>query len=45
MNRMTFLFRLEDKAGAPADPPTFRTAAPNWRGDSIDFGRTTLSGH
>ena len=33
---MTFLFKLETKDGAAADPPTFRTAVPNWRpGDTI----------
>jgi hypothetical protein len=31
-----FVFRLEREDGTPADPPTFRTAVPNWRaGDTI----------
>jgi hypothetical protein len=35
-----FLFRLETPEGAPADPPTFSTAVPNWRpGDVIPLGR------
>jgi hypothetical protein len=37
---MAFSFRLEDEDGAPADPPTLRTAVPDWRsGDSIPLGR------
>jgi hypothetical protein len=29
--------------GAPADPPTLKTAVPNWRpGDTIPLGRRTL---
>jgi hypothetical protein len=40
---MAFLFRLEDEDGTAADPPTFRTAVPNWRpGDTIPLGRRTL---
>jgi hypothetical protein len=40
---MAFLFRLEDEDGTPADPPTFRTAVPNWRpGDTIPLGRRAL---
>jgi hypothetical protein len=40
---MAFLFRLEDEDGTPADPPTFRTAVPNWRpGDTIPLGKRTL---
>jgi hypothetical protein len=36
---MTFLFKLETPEGAPADPPTFRTAVPSWRvGDEIPRG-------
>jgi hypothetical protein len=35
-----FVFRLEREDGTPADPPTFRTAVPNWRaGDTIPIGR------
>lgn len=37
---MTFTFKLEHEDGTPADPPTFRTAAPTWRaGDTIPLGR------
>jgi hypothetical protein len=40
---MTFLFKLETRDGAAADPPTFRTAVPNWRaGDQIPLGRRSL---
>jgi hypothetical protein len=40
---MAFFYRLEDKAGNPADPPTFRTAVPNWRaGDVIPLGHRSL---
>jgi hypothetical protein len=40
---MAFAYRLEDKAGAPADPPTFSTAVPNWRaGDVIPLGGRSL---
>jgi hypothetical protein len=38
-----FVFKLELADGSPADPPTFKTAAPNWRaGDTIPLspGRT-----
>jgi hypothetical protein len=35
-----FLFRLETAEGVPADPPTLRSAVPNWRvGDVIPLGR------
>jgi hypothetical protein len=27
---MTFTFRLEQQDGTPADPPTLRSAVPNW---------------
>jgi hypothetical protein len=38
-----FLFRLETPDGAPAEPPTFDTATPNWRpGDVIPLGKRTL---
>jgi hypothetical protein len=34
-----FTFRLEFADGTPADPPSFRAAAPNWRrGDTIHLG-------
>ena len=40
---MAFMFKLEQKDGAPADPPTFRTAVPNWSaGDTIPLGGRTL---
>jgi hypothetical protein len=38
-----FLFRLETADGAPADPPTFATAVPNWSlGDVIPLGHRAL---
>jgi hypothetical protein len=41
-SQMAFLFRLETADGAPAEPPTLHTAAPNWRpGDTIPLGRST----
>ena len=40
---MAFMFRLEQEDGSPADPPTFKTALPNWTaGDTIPLGRRTL---
>jgi hypothetical protein len=40
---MAFMFRLEDEAGNPADPPMLQSAVPNWRpGDSIPLGGRTL---
>jgi hypothetical protein len=34
---------LSSKTGAPADPPTFDTAVPNWRpGDTIPLGRDRM---
>ena len=37
------LFRLETKDGAPADPPKFESAVPDWRpGRSIYFGDSAL---
>jgi hypothetical protein len=40
---MAFLFRLETRQGVAAEPPTFKTAVPNWRaGDTIPLGRRTL---
>jgi hypothetical protein len=36
---MAFLFKLETRDGAAADPPTFATAVPGWRpGDTIPPG-------
>jgi hypothetical protein len=38
-----FLFRLETRDGAPAEPSTLSAAVPNWRpGDAIYLGRRTL---
>jgi hypothetical protein len=38
-----FLFRLETREGGPAEPPTLRSALPNWRiGDEIPLGRRSL---
>jgi hypothetical protein len=35
-----FTFKLECEDGAPAEPPTLKTAVPNWRaGDTIPLGR------
>jgi hypothetical protein len=35
-----FTFKLELADGTPADPPTLRTAVPNWNpGDTIPLGR------
>ncbi len=40
---MAFMFRLEGEDGARADPPTFKTAVPNWSaGDTIPLGSRTL---
>lgn len=40
---MAFLFRLETAEGVPAEPPTLRSAVPNWQaGDTIPLGRRTL---
>jgi hypothetical protein len=39
-NRTTFAFKLERPDGTPADPPTIRSAVPNWKtGDTIPMGR------
>jgi hypothetical protein len=36
---MVFSFRLEDEHGAPAEPPTLKSAVPDWRpGDTIPLG-------
>ena len=41
--RMAFIFRLEQEDGSPADPPTLKSAVPDWRpGDTIPLGRRTL---
>lgn len=35
----SFVYRLELEDGTPADPPTLRTAVPNWSaGDTIPLG-------
>ena len=40
---MTCTFRLVTVDGAPADPPSFTTVAPNWQpGDTIPLGKRTL---
>jgi hypothetical protein len=40
---MAFLFKLETRDGLPADPPTLRSAVPDWKiGHSIYFGDRTL---
>jgi hypothetical protein len=40
---MAFLFRLERADGAPAEPPTLKSAVPDWRaGDTIPLGHRTL---
>jgi hypothetical protein len=36
---MAFTFKLEHPDGTPADPPTLRSAVPNWEiGDKLPFG-------
>jgi hypothetical protein len=36
---MTFTFRLEQADGTPAEPPSIRSAVPNWSvGDTIPLG-------
>jgi hypothetical protein len=38
-----FAFMLEREDGTPADPPTLKTAVPNWRaGDTIPPGRDRM---
>jgi hypothetical protein len=38
-----FLYRLEQEDVTPADPPTLKTAVPDWRsGDTIPLGGRTL---
>jgi hypothetical protein len=39
---MAFTFKLENPDGTPADPPTLKSAAPNWEiGDQIPRGPGT----
>ena len=36
---MAFTFKLENPDGTPADPPTIKSAVPNWEiGDKIPMG-------
>jgi hypothetical protein len=40
---VAFSFRLEQRDGTPADPPTLSTAVPNWApGNMIALGVRTL---
>jgi hypothetical protein len=40
---MAFVFRLEQEDRTPTDPPTLRSAVPDWRpGDTIPLGDRTL---
>jgi hypothetical protein len=40
---MAFIFRLEQEDGSPADPPTLKSAVPDWHpGDAIPLGGRTL---
>jgi len=40
---MGFMFRLVQRTGTPTDPPTLKSAVPNWRpGDSIPLGGRSL---
>jgi hypothetical protein len=32
---MAFAYRLEHEDGTPAEPPTFRSAVPNWHAGSV----------
>jgi hypothetical protein len=37
---MPFAYKLQRKDGSPAEPPTFKTAVPNWGpGDIIPLGQ------
>jgi hypothetical protein len=37
------MFRLEQEDGSPADPPTLKSAVPDWHpGDAIPLGARTL---
>jgi hypothetical protein len=41
---MTFTVKLEQADGTPADPPTLRTAVPNWSPrDTIFLGRRSFA--
>jgi hypothetical protein len=36
---MTFIYKLENEDGTPADPPVLHTAVPTWQaGDTIPLG-------
>jgi hypothetical protein len=38
-----FLFKLETRDGAPAEPPSFSSAVPNWGpSETIHFGHKTM---
>jgi hypothetical protein len=40
---MAFIYKLEHENGTPADPPTLKTAVPDWRpGDTIPLARDSL---
>ena len=40
---MAFLYKLEDEAGKPAEPPMVHTAVPNWSvGDTIPLPHRAL---
>jgi hypothetical protein len=40
---MSFTYALEHEDGSPAEPPTFKTAVPNWSpGDTIPLGRDRI---
>jgi hypothetical protein len=40
---MAFAYRLEHEDGTPAEPPTFRSAVPNWHaGDVIPLVHRSL---
>jgi len=34
-DRTAFTYKLELEDGAPADPPTFKTAVPNWKAGHV----------
>lgn len=40
---MAFTYKLEQQDGTPAEPPTLKTAVPDWRpGDTVPLGGRTL---
>jgi hypothetical protein len=40
---MAFTYKLEQQDGTPADPPTLKTAVPDWRpGDTVPLEGRTL---